>query len=431
MIPKLLVCTVESWNSKVGANTFSTILSNYPPENIANICIRPEVPDSPACSRYFQITEQKVIKSIFKRSIKTGREVEACGVMDAGDEAELQANTQLYNKNRKKRSVAKLLIREALWKLGRWKTPELDAFLDSFKPDIIVFGMEGYIHFNRLCRYAIKRTGAKAVGYFWDDTFTYQQMPKDIGYCIMRFLKRKSLKKLAPCCDAFWAITEKTKQEADTFFGINCQVLTKPIDFAPDEQWQPYTHHDPIKMLYTGNLLTGRFQAIQAVSKALEKVNADGVKMELDVYSASYIAPEELDKLSKYVHMKGVVPQSEVLRLQKETDILLFAEPMYGPCSQIDRLSFSTKLTDYFHSGKCIFAVGCMNLAPMEYLVAEKAALCANDDETILNQIKQITEHPDIIFQTAENAYHCGKKNHSRQKIQETIDRTFESILTK
>ena len=429
MSPKILVCTVESWNSKVGANTFSSLLANYPAENLANIYIREELPDSHVCSRYFQISESKVIKSIFKPATKTGREVVACQQMTEDDEATLANSQKLYNKNRKKRSVAKLFIREILWKIGKWKTPELNAVLDSFQPDIVVFGMEGYIHFNRICRYVIKRTGAKAVGYFLDDTFTYKQIFSSKAGVFYRYLMRKSLKKLAADCSAFWAITSKTKQEADAFFGVNCQVITKPIDYDPGEEWRPYTPKDPIQMLYTGNLLIGRFQAIRAISKAMEKINADEVKIEMDIYSASYIPPEEVDLLSKQVHIKGVIPQDQVLKLQNEADILVFAEAIEGKHSQDARLSFSTKLTDYFRCGKCILAVGHKNTAPMEYLVAERAALCASNEEEIYEQLKVITETPERICRIAENAYQCGRENHSRKSIQTRIDITFEKIL--
>lgn len=433
MEPKILICTVDCWNSKNGANTantFASLFGNRRAENLAGLYIREEMPDNDRWSRYFQISESKVIKSIFQPGIKTGREVKPCQEMTDHDEKVLEESRQLYNKNRKKRSIIKLFIRELLWKMGKWKTKELDEFLDSFRPDIVVFGMEGYIHFNRLCRYIVKKTGAKAVGYFWDDTFTYRQRGHLLGYRILRFFQRRSLKKLAPSCDAFWAITHKTKREADEFFGIDCQVITKPIDYAPGEQWKPYTPHSPIKMLYAGNLLIGRFQTVQAVSAALERINENGVKIELDVYSASYIPPEELEKLSQYVHMKGVVPQEQIARFQEAADVLLFAEAMRGDFSKIARLSFSTKLTDYFRSGKCILAVGAGDVAPMEYLAAEKAALCASSEEEIYRQLKTITDDPQRIPQMAQTAYSCGVKNHSRAVIEETVAQTFRKLLS-
>jgi len=46
---KILVFTVSSWNSKVGANSWATLLKQYDNKNIANIYIRDEIPDSEVC----------------------------------------------------------------------------------------------------------------------------------------------------------------------------------------------------------------------------------------------------------------------------------------------------------------------------------------------------------------------------------------------
>ena len=74
-------------------------------------------------------------------------------------------------------------------------------------------------------------------------------------------------------------------------------------------------------------------------------------------------------------------------------------------------------------------AVGAKSIAPMEYLVAERAALCASNEEEIYEQLKVITETPERICRIAENAYQCGRENHSRKSIQTRIDITFEKIL--
>ena len=225
---KILVFTVTAWNSKVGANTWEMLLGRYESADVANICIRDEFSDSKVCSRYFVISESKIIKSILDRKVKTGIER-----LDKGPSADLEKTAREHNeryvKHRQKRSHLKLLARELIWKLGKWKTKELDAFLDDFKPDIILHSMEGYIHLNRIIEYAIKRTGAKTVGYIWDDNFTYKQS-KNLGHKIYRFYQRSSLKSLARLTDAFFAITPKTKVESDEFFNIDCTLLSKPLN---------------------------------------------------------------------------------------------------------------------------------------------------------------------------------------------------------
>ena len=215
-MPKILICTVDAWNSKLSAsssNTFSALFSQYDSQDLANVYIREELPDSKVCSRYFQISEQRVIKSLFKPKIKAGREV-ATEEASKSDLDAIEKYNDLYGKNRAKRSYFKLFIREIVWLFGRWRSKELDAFLEDFSPDVVVFSMEGYIHFNRICRYIVKKTGAKAIGYFWDDNFTYKQLKNNLGFRMFRFFQRRSLKKLAKRTNKFWAISPKTKKEA-------------------------------------------------------------------------------------------------------------------------------------------------------------------------------------------------------------------------
>ena len=341
--PKILVFTVNSWNSIVGDNTWATLLKYYKSENLANIFIRDEIPDSKVCSKYFCISENRVIKSILKRKIQTGREITAQSLTDTEPNEDLLAHNERYAKMKKKRRYSLLLARELLWKLGNWKTKELDAFLDEFKPDIILHGMDGYIHMNRLVRYAQKRTGAKAIGYIWDDNFTYKQSKK-VGYKVYRYFQRKSLKKLAKQTEAFFAITPKTKQEADEFFNIDCTLLSKPLTTIPVAESYEILNQ-PLKMLYTGNLLIGRDKTLAKMSFALKAINQGACKVVLDVYTQTALTDEYLQETGNdFCKIHPPIPQAEVLQLQKEADVLLFLEDLSDE-NLMARLSFSTKIT--------------------------------------------------------------------------------------
>lgn len=426
---KGLILTVESWNSKFGANTFSSIFQNVPNGEYANICIRDEIPDSSFCKRYFRISEPKIIRSVLLRHTKTGKEVFCNQPFDSADQKDLAFKNELYNKSRRKRSYIKLMIRELLWYLGVWKTTELKNFLSEFDPDLIVYEMSGYLHFNRLCRFAVKFTKAKSIGYFWDDNFTYKQRKHTPGFLIFRFLQRESLKKLASTTDAFWSITDKTKREADKFFGINSTVITKPIFFRENEMFKSYAANIPIQMLYTGNLLIGRWESICYVSQAIDRINEAGERIRLDIYTSSYVPQEEKRKLSPYICVHDPVTREQVTELQKKADVLLFVEAVCSPQSKIARLSFSTKITDYLHSGKCIFAVGDSDTAPMGYLRSENAALCADSVEGIYMGLKALTDDPNMIPEMAKKAYDCGKRNHASDLIDKKVIDTINALL--
>lgn len=422
---RVLVCSIPCWNNKTGSDTFSNLMEGYDIDKIANLYIRGGVPDSPVCRNYFNISENAVIKSILNRKIKTGKQVIADNTMADEKTEDIAVVANMYRNSSVKRNYLLLLARELLWKIGRWKTKELDAFLDEFKPDVVFFAMEGYVHFNRINRYILKKTKAKGIGYFWDDNFTYRQS-NQLGHRIYRFFQRRDLKKMAKLCGDFFAITPKTKEEADEFFGIDCKILTKPINFDGTE-FELTNPSLPLKMLYTGKLIIGRFDTIKLVGEALYEVNKNGLKVELDVYTTTVLNEEQIKGLSPYVHILGAIPQTEVARVQKEADILLFAEAVDGPNSKIARLSFSTKLTDYFRSGKCILAVGNPDTAPMDYLKEEDAALIAFDKNGIAEALNSVADNLAMIDSYGQKAFDCGRRNHSKEMIQKKLFNIFNN----
>lgn len=424
--PKILVFTVNSWSSLVGDNTWLSLLLEYESANIANISIREEIPDSNACDNYFCISEEKIISSIFKRRTKTG--VRVFRDNKKIEETDTQKkHKERYRKMRRKRRYSMLLARELAWKLGKWKTKELNEFLDEFNPDIILYSFEGYIHLNRIVKYAIKRTKAKAIGYIWDDNFTYKQSRK-LGYKFYRFFQRKSLKKLAKQTQEFFAITPKTKQEADSFFGINCTLLSKPLNAKPKAETFVNVQK-PLKMLYTGNLLIGREQSLRKLSQSLKELNKEKVEILLDVYTQTELSNEYLQLVqhdSCKIH--SAILQDEVLKKQKETDILLFLEDLSDE-NLMARLSFSTKITDYFSTGKCIFAIGNADLAPIQYFKDTEAAIVVDKEEDVLSGLSSLLSI-EVLANYAKNAVECGNMNHGAEYINKIFNEVINRVYT-
>ena len=426
--PKILIFTVSSWNSKIGSNTWASLLEGYSNAKLANICIREEYPDSDVCSRYFRISENRIIKSIFNYNIQTGQEIKKSLKANIEINSDLKEHNVRYKIMKKRKSYILLMVREIVWKIGKWKTLELDNFLDDFKPDIILHSMEGYIHLNRIVEYSIKRTKAKSIGYIWDDNFTYKQS-HNLGYRIYRFFQRKSLKKLASITNSFFAITEQTKKEADKYFGINCTVLTKPLIEIPT-----YTQKKiqfPIKILYTGKLIIGRDITILKIVNSIKRINSERKKLiQLDIYTNSHVSKEYIKNISNSMcKIYPAVTQKEVQLLQKKADILLFVEALDGEESQIARLSFSTKITDYFSTGNCILAVGNKETAPMDYFIKNNSALVAYDEKTLNKVLNMIIEKPDIINEVSKNSIEIANLNHNPLKIKQIFWGVIEEIL--
>lgn len=415
----ILVSTVGAWSDSVGSNTMSSLLDGYPKEHLACLYIRADMSDSQVCDRYFHIYEGRVLRSIFRRGVSTGEEYTLENIpsqlTDALDEQER------YGKYGKRRNWLYLFAREFVWLVGSWRSKELDSFLDNFHPDVLFFPIESYIHFNRINAYVIKKCKPQTVvGYMWDDNFTYKQKRGSLGFVLHRWWLRHGVKRLVKQCDTVFAICPKMKRELDAEFGIDSVLLTKPIEqFGEIKSYVP---HIPIKIIYTGKLIYGRDETLAEIVDAIKEVNKDGQRVLLQVYSNTELTPAMRERIcvAGCCEMKGFVPQSEVLKIQKEADILLYVESL-SAIHLTARLSFSTKMTDYLSSGACIWAVGNRDLAPIEYLEEEDAGLVSTDLKSIKTRLQQMVQSTEILQKYTIKAQICGKKNHNAEMIKKSF----------
>lgn len=426
--PKVLVSTIPSWSEKSGANTFSTLFDGYPPDKLANIYTRADLPTSTVCSRYFRIIEGRVLKSIVKRGLKTGDEVSAVTKEKSSDN-ETQAETKRYSFFTKHRWALFLWLRELGWILGKWKSTELENFLSDFNPEIFVFHIESYWYFNRLNQYLINKLKPhKVIGYLWDDNFTYKQHPYSLIAKLNRFVTRKQVKKLVKLSDTVLAISPQMKRECDKEFGIDSVLLTKPILLEQKTEYV-LSKSVPIRIVYSGSLVIGRDKSIALLVECLKEINKKSKKFFLDIYSGTALTKAQIDCLSvpDVSNLKGHIPQNEVFLEQQKADILLFVEDLNNKKNNAARLSFSTKITDYLSRNRAILAIGPSDIAPITYLKEENAAIVCHNKEDILRNLWRIIDNPNILNVYASNAYACGVRNHSREKI----INTFRNIIAK
>lgn len=415
---KILTSTIPAWSQKTGENTFSSILADLEDVEIANLYVKADLPDSEVASRYFQILEGSVVKSVFKKGIPTGKEVQPCIETPESTEA-LSSEKKRYAYFTKNRNPLFLWGREILWKLGDWKSKELDEFLESFKPDIFMFPMESYLYFNRINKYIIKKCKPElVVGFLWDDNFTYKQN-STISYYISRFFTRRSVNKLVKQCDEVLTICPKMKEECDATFHINSTVITKPLRTIKEFCYQR-NETKPLRFIYTGSLIIGRDKSLIALANAIKEINKDKQHMYLDIYTGTVLKDEIANALNipDCCQIKGRIPQNQVFDEQENSDILVFVESFENKAA---RLSFSTKITDYLSSSRCVLAIGPDDISSMEYLNSEDAAICCNAPKSILPSLKNIVEHPQLITDYARKSYDCGVRNHSLSIITDKL----------
>ena len=74
--PKVLVVGINPWKDNTGINTLINFFSEWDKNSLAHIYTRAGLPNIVICDKFFRISEPKVLRSVFKRKMKTGEVVE-------------------------------------------------------------------------------------------------------------------------------------------------------------------------------------------------------------------------------------------------------------------------------------------------------------------------------------------------------------------
>lgn len=424
-LPKVLVIGINAWRTDGTAHTLMDIFSCWDPDKVALVYTRADLPDTKACNHFFQISESTIIKSVIKPWMKVGRVVKNTPNCNT---KEIATERERYAKAHKKPSAILPLVREVVWKLGRWKTPALKQFVQEYNPDIIFVPIYPTAYMGRIQRYITQLTGKPTVCYLADDNYSYDAC-SNIWQYIHRFWLRKHVGPIAKNCKEMFVIVDKEKEDTDTRFGTDSVILTKSIDFT-GKTYEHKTPNSPLKFVYTGSLIIGRDKTLALLADAINEVNKDGVKAELYIYSQTTPNDEILGHINVGAsHFCGRIGREEVLKVQKEADVVVFAEALEGKEANVAKLSFSTKITDYISNGKCVLAIGKYYIAPIDYFQRNDAAIIANCAEEIKQCVNRIVNNPQIVDEYGEKAFNCAVRNHEKHMMEQRFIDTMCKAL--
>lgn len=433
-LPKVLVVSITVWRDDSPIRTLPELFSCWERDRIAQIYTRAGLPDNSICDRYFRIDENSVMKSVFKRRTVTGKVVENqqnVKTENTSEQASLNAENARYAAAHRKHSWFMTLMREVVWRFGKWKSKELDEFVKEFDPDVIFVPIYPFYYMERIQTYLIKKYNKPVVCFIADDNYTYLPCKGSPLSYLHRFMLRRYVRREIPCCDEFFVMTPMAKREYDRLFSVDSKLLTKAIDFE-NVEFSPKKVGTPIKMVYTGKLVIGRDMAMVEIAKALREINKDKVHIELDIY-----APDEpSDEVKAALDVPGCrlcggVSKDKVAAIQAQADVLVFAESLSPKYKNAARLSFSTKITDYFASGRCIFALGSKEIAPVDYLIEQDAAVVVTDYSDIEAALRKLVDNPAIVEEYGKKAFECGKRNHNREDVYALFRKTLSDTAKK
>lgn len=394
--------------SNSNGRTLGNLFKGWPKENLAQFCVIAQDPAWDVCDNYYCL-EDRTILNAFKHCRKTvGRRLN----VPVGNNKESHVNTDRRNIGRK--TLIKMMLREMVWAYNRWKSKDLEQWVDEFQPNVVVlqFGDSSfmidialYIAQSRQIPLVVYNTE----GYYFFDKFWYSSSWYD---CLLfPFYKRgfhQRVKRLMNyACHSVY-LNDELKDDYDYAFGkastviynsSSMQMGTPPI-FSDDKM--------PV-ISYLGGLGHGRDLAIVDVGKVLCEINE---RWHICVYGPADEGIKKRLNAAIGVEYCGVVSYEKVKEIINGSDVLFHVEPTTGYNSQL-RYAFSGKIADSVTSGKCFVLYAPKELACSKYIIDNRCGWFAEDKEDLRDVMLRVFHNEKERDEILNTARVIAQKNHS------------------
>jgi glycosyltransferase involved in cell wall biosynthesis len=429
---KILVISSTPWNTNNSfGNSFANIFDTMEDCTIANIYCSEGMDNDLVVSRAFQITAKRLAQNLLYPKIPTGRETNIEPIIGTGEEYS-EADQKVLRFAKTRRWMVLFWARNFLWHIGRWNSPELKQFIEEFQPDVIFFPVYIMPYMNRIAIWIQEMLDIPMLGYIWDDNYTLRRFSFSPLYWMDRIVNRRMVKKAIDRCEILYVISDIQKQEYDRIFHKDCRILTKGIAFDLEKTGEKKSFL-PLHMLFAGNIGYNRWKSLALIGQALQKLNADGPKIDLTIYTATPITAKMKKQLNiaGSIRVAGRIPYHKVAVKQAEADILVHVEATDIVYRWESHHGFSTKLVDYMASNRAILAYGLDDQASIHHLKKHDAALVATTQQELEEVLRKVIAEPDILQEYAEKAWKCGQEHHNLEGFHAMLKKDFEEVTSK
>lgn len=425
---KILFVSSSPLNKEISiGNTFINLFSDIENVELASIYTRAGAPDK-EISQAFCITEKMLIKNLIKKT-PVGVRVESKESNEPPKVQNTKSEQGIIDFIKSRRWTVFFWLQDFVWRIGRWKSPELKQFIEEYNPDIIFTVLADSSFLNRLILYVTKVANKKLVLYAWDNNYSLKQFMLSPLRWVNHFINRRIMRKVAEKADLFYVISDVQKTDYEKAFKKECKVLTKSADFSGDAPVKD-EYNKPLQLVYTGNIGLNRWRSLGEIANVLEKINKDGVKAQLRIYTGNALT-EKINKalnVGESSFVMGSVSQAEVLEIQKNADMLVHIEAKDLKNRLLVRQSFSTKIVDYLKSARPILAYGPKEVASINHLIKNDCSLVASSEQELYEKLAECINNNNKLTEIAIKGYECGKKHHNKEKINNMLIKDIKSI---
>ncbi|NIK11794.1 glycosyltransferase [Alkalibacillus almallahensis] len=410
--PNLLIISNNALSfTRNNGKTLNSLIKDIPEENISQLYLSKEVPQSDNCNNFFRITDEEMFQSFFLKRNDVGKIV---GKIESEKREEKTDSNNLKNLIKTKESFR--LLRESFWLKNKWNSKRLNDWLEEVSPEVILFCAGDSSFAYDITNFVRNKFNAKLITYVTDD-YILPRTNSSWLENIRRKKIRKQLNEVIYSSDKFITISEKMRYKYHEIFDKDSVVF---MNSTTSFKKANYNQKDKSEMslVYAGGLQHNRHKSLIEIAKAIELINKRLNKpVKLYIYSNNEPNKKILSKLNREDSSEfcGSLNRDELTKVLNNSDILVHVESFEVKDIEDTRLSMSTKIPEYLSFEKPILAVGPNDIASVEYL--KDVGYCItninNIEENLRNFLNNDTLQKKLIRKSRERFL----SNHNQDRI--------------
>ena len=410
--PRVLIIS-NNCLSKSDSNgrTLGNFVSLWPRDSIAQFCIHDQDKDCDVCANFYAISDMQAVKAFLLGKKIDGRRTFS--------EEETIKKTSTGGQRTVSKTPVSMLLRDAAWASMRWKNEMFNAWVNDFKPEVVILQAGDLPAFYDI---AVRIAQARKIPlviynseeyYFKDYCYFGEDASFEWLYPVFHNKLKKSVRNALNYAVGSIYISDYLKELYDNEF---CKRSITLMTSATEDVGSGTAADEgkPQAIIYGGNLGIGRHKALIDIGNALQKIDSE---LKIDVYGKcdNPKIVRELNNCSGINYM-GMLPYGELQKKTKAARLLVHVESMKTYYVRDIKYGFSTKIADSLASGVPFFVYASSELTSVQYLSENKCAIIATDEKQLVDKLKCALFDERIRNRCVTNARQIAATNHNEEK---------------
>lgn len=400
--------------SRVNNNgkTLVSIFQGIPAGNIYQIYLNADIPDYDEDCHYLQLNEKQIIRSIIDRKNFCCQEI--ASTTEQVSSATIRIGSFGIHTKR--------LLRECVWKFTFWKL-KLGDWLKDKQFDVVFFMAGDGMFAYDVYRFVMMHTSAKGCLFFTDDYILGKTSYSPAALLRQSLLKRK-IKKTLKITKELYVISDEMRDAYKMLFNMEGYIIRNfSVERMYEDVKEQQENSNRLVMVYAGGLHYNRWKVLSQIANTLKTINQSGkAECFLEIYSSQNISKEIIDQITVEgaSAFMGGVAASQIAKVYAHADILVHVESFEKKAIASTKYSFSTKIPEYLSAGKCVLAVGPLEVASIRYL--QKVACVLNDNADFFCKLSKLINDEAYRESIKTRCMKQYEKDFSRKKQKECLE---------